>query len=63
MRHPQHLPDTAGMVCALALSGCAAASSPDQQDAPQDQRPVVLTSFSVLADMTRAVGGDLVDTR
>lgn len=63
MRRPQLLPVTAGMVCALALSGCAAASSPDQQDAPQDQRPVVLTSFSVLADMTRAVGGDLVDTR
>lgn len=52
-----------GMLGALALSGCAAANSGEPDGASEDQRPVVLTSFSVLADMTRAVGGDLVDTR
>ncbi|GAA1120466.1 metal ABC transporter solute-binding protein, Zn/Mn family [Nesterenkonia jeotgali] len=53
----------AGLACALGLSGCAAAG-PDSADAPgESQLPVVLTSFSVLADMTRAVGGELVDTR
>ncbi|MCH8559565.1 MULTISPECIES: metal ABC transporter solute-binding protein, Zn/Mn family [unclassified Nesterenkonia] len=63
MRHTRFFTVTAGLICALALSSCAAANSDEQGASTEDQPPVVLTSFSVLADMTRAVGGDLVDTR
>ncbi|MGJ9372226.1 metal ABC transporter solute-binding protein, Zn/Mn family [Nesterenkonia sp. CF4.4] len=63
MRRTRSLPVTIGLLCALTLSGCASANSGEPGGAAEDQRPVVLTSFSVLADMTRAVGGDLVDTR
>lgn len=43
--------------CILLLSGCAA---PPEANAAQD-KPVVLTTFSVLADLVRQVGGDRVE--
>lgn len=61
--HPTKvLSTTSGLIFALGLSGCSAAES-EEQEPSSESRPVVLTSFSVLADMTEAVGGDLVDTR
>jgi manganese transport system substrate-binding protein len=45
----------------LALSGCAAAAEGDASGADSnDDRPLVLTTFTVLADMARQVGGDAV---
>jgi manganese transport system substrate-binding protein len=44
-------------VCILLVSGCAA---PPEANAAQD-KPVVLTTFSVLADLVRQVGGDRVE--
>ncbi|TDQ46122.1 metal ABC transporter substrate-binding protein [Actinorugispora endophytica] len=46
----------ASLVLAAALTGCSA-SNADQAD---DGRPQVLTTFTVLADMTRNVAGDHV---
>ena len=45
----------------LALTGCATAV-PAASEAPpeQDDRPVVLATFTVLADMAQVVGGDHV---
>lgn len=43
--------------CILLVSGCAA---PPEANAAQD-KPVVLTTFSVLADLVRQVGGDRVE--
>ncbi|WP_309484997.1 metal ABC transporter substrate-binding protein [Cellulomonas sp. NS3] len=45
---------------ALALSGCAPAGAGERAAAvaaPDDDRPVVLATFTVLADMARVVGG------
>lgn len=46
----------------LALSGCTAGDDPAATaSAPDtDSRPLVLTTFTVLADMARVVGGDAV---
>jgi len=45
----------------LALSGCAAAAGGDAAGTDaNDDRPLVLTTFTVLADMARQVGGDAV---
>lgn len=46
----------------LALGGCSAAVGPAATvSAPDtDSRPLVLTTFTVLADMARVVGGDAV---
>jgi len=49
----------AGLVTGLALSGCAGAGAGTERAAePDDPRPVVLTTFTVLADMARSVAGD-----
>lgn len=42
------------LVVVAGLAGCAAPASPD------DDRPLVLTTFTVIADMVREVGGDEV---
>lgn len=47
----------AALLCAAGLlSGCRA--DPPRQAADTDTRPTVLTTFTILADMTRAVAGD-----
>lgn len=43
----------------LVVAGCGIPAA-ERTGAPPDQRPVVLTTFSVLADLTRAVAGDHV---
>lgn len=50
------------VVAGLTLSGCSGAAGPaDTPSAPEpDPRPLVLTTFTVLADMAREVGGDAV---
>lgn len=45
----------ATLVALLALTACASAATPA---APADDRPVVLTTFTVLADMAGQVAGD-----
>ena len=45
-----------GLAAALVLSACAPAVSGE----PADERPVVLSTFTVTADMIEAVGGDAV---
>ncbi|MFQ6537361.1 MULTISPECIES: metal ABC transporter substrate-binding protein [Aphanothece] len=42
------------LVLAMALAGC----QPPQSSQPADGRPLVLTTFTVLADMARHVAGD-----
>ncbi|WP_336991702.1 metal ABC transporter substrate-binding protein [Leucobacter sp. VD1] len=44
-------------LAASTLLGCGSATSADEA-APDDGRPVVLTTFTVLADMARNVAGD-----
>lgn len=45
----------------LAVGGCTGAGeTPAAVPAPDDDRPVVLATFTVLADMARVVGGDHV---
>lgn len=44
----------------LALGACAPAAPPASASAVDDDRPVVLATFTVLADMARVVGGDHV---
>ncbi|HSP76407.1 MAG TPA: metal ABC transporter substrate-binding protein [Cryobacterium sp.] len=53
---------SAVVVSALALSGCsgAAGPAPSTSTSETDPRPLVLTTFTVLADMAREVGGDAV---
>ena len=46
-----------GLVLALVLSGCSGSLALDSQD---DGRPVVLTTFTVLADIAQNVAGDHV---
>ena len=50
------------LAAALALTGCSAPApqGTDSTAANEDTRPLVLTSFTVLADMVREVGGDAV---
>ncbi|MBB5513880.1 manganese transport system substrate-binding protein [Neomicrococcus aestuarii] len=51
------------VVLACALSACTPATSPDDDAASvsaADSRPVVVTTFSVLADLVRQIGGDRV---
>ncbi|ALE76646.1 iron-binding protein [Pseudonocardia sp. EC080610-09] len=50
---------TSGVVlaCVLVLAGCGAGPEPAD---PDDPRPVVLATFTVIADMAREVGGDRV---
>jgi len=45
-----------GAVLALVLAGCTPVSSPDAND----NRPLVVTTFTVIADMVEQVGGDRV---
>ena len=47
-----------GAVVLLASSACRAPVSERQRQNPVDQRPLVLTTFTVLADMARNVAGD-----
>ena len=69
MRSTVVFPVLSGLLLAASLSACAPAGSDEGGAAGQpgeanaEELPVVLTSFSVLEDMTAAVGGDLVDTR
>jgi len=42
------------------LAGCAGAVSPNLSHEPDDPRPLVLTTFTVIADMARHVGGEHV---
>lgn len=46
-----------GLILMLALSGCGS-QAPERTGADADPRPVVLTTFSVLADLTRSVAGE-----
>jgi len=48
------LPLLAASALALTLAGCAASS----EEAEADERPVVLTTFTVLADIAQNVAGD-----
>lgn len=54
------------LVLALASSGCATGASPvaDSGDpvpvSNEDRRPVVATTFTILADMTRRIGGERI---
>jgi manganese transport system substrate-binding protein len=53
----------AAVVAGLMLAGCAAPGTEGAaatQRTPEDDRPLVLTTFTVLADMTRNVADDLV---
>lgn len=43
---------------ALALSACSPGTDAGSASGPADDRPVVLTTFTVLADMARNVAGD-----
>ncbi|WP_424448680.1 metal ABC transporter substrate-binding protein [Microbacterium arborescens] len=45
------------------LAGCATSSNEGAAGAPSDGRPVVLTTFTVLADIARNVAGDRLDVR
>lgn len=47
-------------VLATALSACTPAATPEQ---PSPGKPVVLTTFTVIADMVSAVGGDVVEVQ
>ncbi len=47
---------TAAAALAVALTGCAGAT--EGSEGPGDDRPVVLTTFTVLADIARNVAGD-----
>ncbi len=51
-----------GAVTAL-LAGCATGSNADVSGEPSEGRPVVLTTFTVLADIARNVAGDRLDVR
>jgi len=46
------------VVLALALGACSAGTDAGSTADPDDDRPVVLTTFTVLADMARNVAGD-----
>lgn len=49
----------AGALAAAALAGCALAATPaTPSGSPPDDRPRVVATFTVLADMARVVGGD-----
>ncbi|RKE65098.1 metal ABC transporter substrate-binding protein [Microbacterium sp. AG238] len=45
------------------LAGCATGSNADVAGEPSGDRPVVLTTFTVLADIARNVAGDRLDVR
>lgn len=45
------------------LAGCATSSNEGAAGEPSDGRPVVLTTFTVLADIARNVAGDRLDVR
>lgn len=55
-RHVLRLPALFG-VALLLLTGCATAGT----SRSEGDKPLVLTTFTILADMTRAVGGDRVE--
>ena len=46
------------LIGAATVSGCARAVGDDEPDLVDDGRPLVLTTFTVLADMARNVAGD-----
>ncbi|WJM15333.1 metal ABC transporter substrate-binding protein [Microbacterium arborescens] len=48
---------------AAVLSGCATGSNAEVAGEPAGDRPVVLTTFTVLADIARNVAGDRLDVR
>ncbi|RAZ30700.1 metal ABC transporter substrate-binding protein [Microbacterium sp. SMR1] len=48
---------------AALLVGCATGSNADVAGEPSGDRPVVLTTFTVLADIARNVAGDRLDVR
>ncbi|MFS0712960.1 metal ABC transporter substrate-binding protein [Microbacterium sp. 2P01SA-2] len=48
---------------AALLTGCATGSNADAAGEPSEGRPVVLTTFTVLADIARNVAGDRLDVR
>jgi manganese transport system substrate-binding protein len=47
-----------GVVCSAAISGCARTVGDERAVVGTDARPLVLTTFTVLADMARNVAGD-----
>ena len=53
---PNTLARWGGVAAVFALSACAPAASDEQND----ERPVVLSTFTVTADIVQAVGGDAV---
>lgn len=54
----------ASVAAAVALlAGCATSSNEGAAGEPSDGRPVVLTTFTVLADIARNVAGDRLDVR
>src|SRR5690625_5076278 len=47
------------MACAgLLLAGCAASNAEEDGAGPSDERPLVLTTFTVVADIAQHVAGD-----
>ncbi|WP_323986636.1 metal ABC transporter substrate-binding protein [Microbacterium plantarum] len=48
---------------AALLAGCATGSNADVAGEPSGDRPVVLTTFTVLADIARNIAGDRLDVR
>lgn len=49
----------AGMFAALVFVGCAVSATPSEDDSSAEREPLeVVASFSILADMTRQIGGD-----
>lgn len=59
--HGQAAAITAVIASALTLSGCAESSPERSTDDRGDERPLVLTTFTILEDITAQVGGDRVD--
>lgn len=53
------VPLSAAAVSALALSGCASDPGPSSEGSA----PVVLTTFTVLADMAEVIGGERIEVR
>lgn len=52
------MPKSVRRLAALALLGTAALTGCSTQDSPRDERPVVLTTFTVLADIAQNIAGD-----
>lgn len=51
------------LAAAIAVSGCSGQASSDAPGDAGDDRPVVVTTFTVLADIAEVVGGERIDVR